>query len=571
MLTENQIEMLGDKIAPLYQQLEQDIIADIARRVKKTGRYTETAELMAQAMAAKGESPAKIRAEVMRVLRADKAYQEQVAKNTLEYKKQAVKDIRATERKAKKIGDEIIANAGDMSYNSDLSMWEKAGQKLTKDSAFTHLVEEMASVTGGSLKNITQTSGFKGAHGMVSVKNAYTNALDKAILKMSTGTFSYDQAVTSCVMELAHSGLRSIDYASGKSYQLDTAARMCVRTACHQLSAKISMKHCDDMGTDLVEVSEHWGARPEHALWQGKIYSRSGKNKKYPNFSACHYGAVDGLCGINCRHTFYPFFEGISTPNTWKPEPSPKQYNGKTYTYYQATQKQRQMERNIRDTKREIEAGKVLGVDVSDLEAKKRRQIAEYRGFSKAMDIRAKDNRLRVVSGSNNIKKTSIYAQMNKSIAKSQDKFDTLEVYRKGNTHRKTVDGIEIIDESTYNKLIRNVKKNGGTIIRGTSEVEEHLAKNGSTASCIGDVLLFSKNATVSDVLEETYHFRQNFQKLNYGKPAKERLLLNEIDAQNYLLSVAEKYNIPESELSVTRKNLEDYKKALEEYYESHK
>lgn len=86
MLTEEQLETLGDEIAALYQQLESDVIADIARRVRKTGRFTETAELMAQAMLKTGKSSDEIRAEVMKLLRADKAYQEQVAKNTKEWK-----------------------------------------------------------------------------------------------------------------------------------------------------------------------------------------------------------------------------------------------------------------------------------------------------------------------------------------------------------------------------------------------------------------------------------------------------------------------------------------------------
>lgn len=409
MLTENQYEMLGDKIAALYQELENEVISDIARRVKKTGRFTETAELMAKAMMDTGKSPAVIRKEVMKFLRADDAYKKEVANNTKQYKRDVIHIIRQTVKRAKKLGDELIASAGDMSFNKDLSLWHQAGKELTKDSAFVQLVDQMAETTGDTLKNITKTTGFKGLHGYTSIENAYVNAMDKAIIKMTSGAFSFDRAAEDAVRELAHSGLRMIDYASGRSYQLDTAARMCLRTSSAQLSAKISMHNCDVTGTDLVEVDSHWGARPEHAAWQGKIYSRSGMNKKYPDFKVCLYGEVDGLCGINCRHAFYPFFEGISEPNKWQPEPEPKDYNGKTYDYYQATQKQRQMERDIRATKREIEAAKTLGSDTSVLEAKKRKQIKEYHAFSDAMDIRAKDNRLRVVNGSSDITKTKAY------------------------------------------------------------------------------------------------------------------------------------------------------------------
>ena len=192
-----------------------------------------------------------------------------------------------------------------------------------------------------------------------------------------------------------------------------------------------------------------------------------------------------------------------------------------------------------------------------------------YDEFCKMCGVNPKPSRLRYECGTSDLKKTKAYADMNKIVANSQRRFKILETYRKGRTHRKSVEGVEIIDESTYNKLIRKVKKNGGIVIRGTKEVEEHLARNGSTASCIGDVILFSKNTTISDVLEETYHFEQNLKKMNNRKPARERLLLNEIDAQKYLLSVANKYHIPEAELIVTRENLANYEKALEEYYES--
>lgn len=406
MLTENQLEMLGDKAAELMQEAEQDIIADIARRIKKTGRFTETAELRVMALRKAGWSTQKIRVEVMNILNADPEYKKFVANNTKQYKRDVMSAIRQMEKEAAKAGDDIIAEAGDMSYNSDLYAWHQAGETLTKDSSIVKIVEEMGATTGGTLKNLTRTMGFKGPHDFVALHSAYIRYLDKALMKMIMGGVSYDAAVEDSVREMARSGLRSVDYASGRTYQLDTAARMCIRTSAHQLSAKISYRNCDVMNTDLVEVSKHWGARPSHQVWQGKIYSRSGKNKKYPAFKECHYGEADGLCGVNCRHTFYPFFEGISEPNTWKEEPDPKEYGGKMYKYYDATQKQRAMERQIRSTKREIEAMRSIGGDTSELESQKKRQIREYHKFSHAMDISPKDNRLRVVKGSSDLNKT---------------------------------------------------------------------------------------------------------------------------------------------------------------------
>ena len=153
------------------------------------------------------------------------------------------------------------------------------GPNSQKDTGIVKIMEEMSRTTAGTFKNLTKTMGFKGAYDFTSVQNAYIKYLDKAVMKMATGAYSFDAAANDAIREMARSGLRSVDYASGRTYQLDTAARMCVRTSCHQLSAKITERNCDVTGTDLVEVSAHWGARPEHAEWQGKIYSRSGRNK----------------------------------------------------------------------------------------------------------------------------------------------------------------------------------------------------------------------------------------------------------------------------------------------------
>lgn len=408
MLTDEQLEFFGDQMAGLYQAFEQDLIADIARRVKKTGRYTETAELMAQAMHDAGRSSTEIRREVMRVLGADQSYQDFVEKNTVEWKQYVKKEIRKMEAEARVRGDEIVAAAGDMSFNYDLSMWEQAGEKLTKDSTIVALVDAMKERTEGELKDLTKSLGFTGAHDFTALRNLYSSQMDKAVLKVSTGTFSFDQAVNDCVRELAQSGLRSVAYQSGRVLALDSAVRMCVRTACHQLSGQISIANCEKTGTDLVEVSSHWGARESHAVWQGKIYSRSGKSKKYPDFAECHYGEVDGLMGVNCRHAFYPFFDGISEPTEWEDEPDPKDYRGKRYTYTEATQKQRRMENAIRKTKREIEAQRAISGDTVVLEAKRRKQTKEYHEFSAAMGISPKDNRLRVVAGSSDLNRTKI-------------------------------------------------------------------------------------------------------------------------------------------------------------------
>ncbi len=397
---------MADKyVIGLFQGLESEIIGDIARRIKKTGRFTETAEIMAKSMMEKGYSPAKIRAEVMKSIRADKDLQDEIAKNTLEYKKFVKEAIRDTIKEAKKAGDKMTAEGGMMAFNEDLSLWEKAGQDLKKPNSLSQLINSFKAQTAGSLRNITGTTGFKDTV-LYSVASAYQREVDQALVKVATGAFSYDQAVNDCVHRLAQSGLRSVDYASGRSYQLDTAARMSVRTSMSQLSGRITEENIRSTGVDLVITSQHMGSRPEHAVWQNKVFSYSGKSKKYPDFfKETGYGTVTGLKGANCSHDFFPFWEGISVKDPDIKEPDPVVVKGKSYTYYQATQKQRLMERQIRATKREIEAQKAIGGDITELYGSLKKQTADYHAFSTAVGIRAKDNRLRVVGGSSGVKK----------------------------------------------------------------------------------------------------------------------------------------------------------------------
>ena len=372
--------------------MEQEVIADIARRIKKTGRYTETAELMAKSMREQGYSTDKIQAEVMKMLRADKEYQKVVAENTKAYKQEIQEIINETVKAAKANGNTLVAEAGSMAWNNDVSMWEQHGVDLKKPNDMSQLMNAFKKQTVGQLRNITKTTGFKNTVlGTTGVMQAYQREMDLAVLKVASGTFSYDQAVNDCVKRLAQSGLRSIDYANGRSYQLDTAARMCVRTGMSQLSGRITEMNLQLTGQDLVITSQHMGSRPEHAPWQNKVFSYSGKSKKYPDFFLeTGYGTVEGLKGVNCTHDFYPYWEGDYIPPDVEPDEE----------YFKNTQKQRTMERNIRATKREIEAQKAIGGDISVLNSKLRKQVAEYHAFSDKVDIRPKDNRLKVVSGS---------------------------------------------------------------------------------------------------------------------------------------------------------------------------
>lgn len=456
MLTEKQIELLGEMLVPLYQELEQEVIADIARRVKKTGRYTETAEIMVKSLMEQGYSPAQIQKKVMRLIRADKGYKRTVAENTKEYKEMISNEIKRIVAEAKEQGNDIVAQAGNMAYNNDLSMWEQAGKSLTQPSGFKQLVDAMALQTNKELKNLTRSLGFKNV-GFTALENVYQHQLDLGLIKLTSGAYSWQQIVNDCVRELAQSGLRTIDYKSGRSMQLDTAVRNCIRTASAQLSGKISMMNLEETGEGLVEVSSHWGARSDgscghadHAYWQGKVYAVDRENYRKESqrlgYTIRNLEEITGypsdpkgLLGYNCRHMIYPFFEGISEPNNWEPEPKPVTVNGKTYTYYQVTQRQRQMERQIRASKREIEAQKALGGDTAVLNARLKKQMAEYKQFSVDVNIRPKNERLRVQAGSSDLKRTDTFKAYENLVKQQKNDKIELEKYKEILKNRKIV------------------------------------------------------------------------------------------------------------------------------------
>ena len=135
-------------------------------------------------------------------------------------------------------------------------------------------------------------------------------------------------------------------------------------------------------------------------------------------------------------------------------------------------------------------------------------------------------------------------------------------------THRRiSADGREIINKAVYHKLTNPVKRRGGNIITATVENGwmRYLDERGATAVTFGDSIIFRPDATTTEVLEEVYHFEQNRAGLNSQYPAIQRMILNEIDAQIYLLSVADRYKIPLSEVEEIRGILESYEMQMEE------
>lgn len=434
MLTPDQLQNIPDYFVNLYQELEQFIIADLARRIGKAGSITDTAEWQAIRAQEIGMAMSELEKEIKRV----------------------------TELSQSEI-DALMRGVAELSLENDALLYEQMGKlapSLEKSETLQNYVLAAQEQTKGDLFNMTLSMGFarlvNGKIEYLPMFEFYNKALDMAQFQVSTGVLDYNTATRNAVKQIAQSGLRWVDYESGWHNRIDVAARRAIMTGVNQMSSKMNDKVVDDLGADYVEVTAHSGARPDHMSWQGKVFKIRGSSKGYPNLAAVTgLGTGPGLCGWNCHHNYYAFFPGISV-RTWSDkelkniDPPPFEYEGKAYTHYEATQKQRQIETAMRQSKNEL-----IGYDAkgdktafTTTSVKLQRQKEFYKDFSKAADLPYQNDRHQVLKFDRSISQKSVWA--NKKVAS----FNKM-------VGEKTSTGIEIREVSKHfgeRALERNIQ-----------------------------------------------------------------------------------------------------------------
>ena len=323
MLTPEQWEEIGKQAENLYKQLELEIIEEIAERITNVG-YANTVVI----------NDIKI-AEEMGIL-----YQDIIST--------VAKHNNTTERKIK----EIFEEAGIKTIEYDDQIYKKAGIKtreIKQSKSMLQLLEATARKTNNNLSNLVMTTAETS-------QTTFYKAMNKAYMEVSTGVKSYTQSIIDTIKEISKQGTY-ITYPSGRKLSLESAVRMNIVTGINQTCGKLQLIRAEELEWDLMELTAHIGARPEHTVWQGKIVSRSGK-EGYLSLRDIGYGEAKGFKGVNCRHDWRPYYEGSTRTYTDKElkEMAEKTvtYKGKEIPYYKATQIQRKMERQIRQDKKDI-------------------------------------------------------------------------------------------------------------------------------------------------------------------------------------------------------------------------
>lgn len=369
---------LSGQIEKHFSDLEMRIMEDIVRRIRKTGKITSTADWQINRLKILGYSSEDIENMLKEAL--NKSYPEmfELYDKVIEWEYVRNKDIY----------EQINAEFIPYEENEEL-------QQIT---------EALIQQSGNDLQNITKSLGFYLDYGtgkpvLTPLAEVYQKYLDAACLDIVTGAFDYNSVLRRVVTQLTNSGLRQIDYASGRANRIDVAARRAVMTGVSQLSGKISEMNAKKLGTDCFEVEWHAGARPTHAAWQGKVYSKEELT------TVCGLGSVTGLLGANCYHMYYPFVKGISERNwtdEWlaeqnRKESIPKTFKDKEYTLYEAKQQQRKMETAMRAQREKAVLLKQGGADPDDVmlaKAKYQGQLGEYTRFCKQMGLQQERERI---------------------------------------------------------------------------------------------------------------------------------------------------------------------------------
>lgn len=399
MLTPEYLSSISDDIVLLYEELLNSIIEDISRRIVKTGGVTETADWQAQMAQNSG------------------ALYDEIVKET-------AKTVRLSETEVRR----IFSEAQVESITFDNGIYSEAGLTPLEHLSPAALKVFNAGInkTNGLIRNLTKTTALE-------TQKTYINACTLAEMQVESGAFSYQQAIRTAVRSAVKDG-GFIHYPTGHRDRVDVAVRRAVLTGVSQTTGEVSLMNAQQLDCDLMEITAHGGARPSHAVWQGRIVSLSGRDG-YLSLSDIGYGTGPGFKGWNCRHDWYPFFEGISEraySDQQLKEFSDKKvvYNGKEIDYYEATQMQREMERRIRATRRELNGynaaiqnaddltGAEIQKDFDKAAVKLKRQEAAYKDFSYKTGIGTQNDRLQTIGFGKSVSQKAVWA--NKNISRNQ-------------------------------------------------------------------------------------------------------------------------------------------------------
>ena len=445
----------------------------------------------------------------------------------------------------------------NMRYEDDLyKMVNIIPGDFTQSPYMMRLMQRAYEATLGEWTNLTRTTAE-------AAQQSFISACDRAYNLVSSGAVSYTEAVKDAVESIVKDGVKVV-YPSGHTDTIETATLRAVRTGVSQATAHITEARMDEFGEDLVLVSAHLGARPEHYVWQGKVYSRSGTNPKYPDFkSSTRYGEVDGLCGANCRHNFSVWFEGAPNPF----EHFDEEENRKRY---EIEQRQRAMERRIRNTKRETMG---LKTAMDNAQTPESQVMAEQAYQKKAALLQKQNAAYKEYCEENNLKELRDrlhVAQWDRKQAAAargaaRKYQNSLENHTENDTIKtgknlKVKDGDTLVNpmnSEKYSSMKKNLEKQGVHVIQATGDDLRYLQTIGAEASYgNGYIMHIGEIPSASGFFEEIIHATQAKRYGEFVDSDPKELYAREVAANRMLLKNGKLYGFDQTDFEDIRRNL---------------
>ncbi|WP_054704730.1 phage minor capsid protein [Bacillus sp. JCM 19041] len=275
-------------------------------------------------------------------------------------------NIRTIARNSGMALNEVVALLGDEGYRAIRSVDGQLAEAVRRGYAVAPPVGQSQ-----AMQNILQTyaNQTRGTFNMVNMsllqggEQAYLNIINQSAAGVLTGIKTPQQAVREIARQWADKGIPAL-VKNGRNHSVEGYLNTVIRTTTNSVTNDMQDARMDEHDVDLVEISEHMGARTKCAPYQGRIFSRSGNSTKYPALASTSMGEPDGLFGFNCRHVKYAYVEGVSIP---RPKGINRAENDKAY---KESQQQRSIERSIRKAKREERMMKEMGDDEGVKQAK---------------------------------------------------------------------------------------------------------------------------------------------------------------------------------------------------------
>lgn len=291
-----------------------------------------------------------------------------------------------------------------------------------KNQRLQNIVKAMETVTTGTYTNLSNSkaTGFlirdlKHPNKLVfkSIEDTYYSVIDEAVQATQQGTVDYNTAMRRTMKQLVDSGVRRLSWDSGYTQRLDTAVRRNVLDGVRAVNQEVQNEVGKQFGADGKEITVHANSAPDHEPVQGRQFTnvefeKLQNDEAFQDVNGKRYAPIRRAIGtLNCRHFTYSIIVGVSKPIYSEEQlqefarKNAEGYtlpNGKHLTMYECTQKQRQMETEVRKLKDgQIAAREAGDMDLArEYQAKINQKTAEYNSFSKACGLSPKKTKLTV-------------------------------------------------------------------------------------------------------------------------------------------------------------------------------